>query len=249
MSAAGPIRAAALPPARPEPAWPAPGGLTPAPPGAERPPPRPRADARCRRSASSGDRHPDPALLPKQRHRLELEPVVVHRAARPGAGNTSVRSLGSSAHRRSVSHRAAPPRNPRTHRGRPAAFRRRWPRRARRPATDTAASSPSGSPPTESTSNQAGGSWRGRGHDRELDARWRRGAGDHRQTRSVDRLGAIPSTSRPTRSGAASSRACLMASSSVTDEAEQSEQLPRRWIRATPSSSESSSTLPPWDSM
>ena len=40
--------------------------------------------------------------------------------------------------------------------------------------------------------------------------------------------GATPSTSRPSRSGAASSSACLIASSSVTDEAEQSEQLPRR---------------------
>ncbi len=61
--------------------------------------------------------------------------------------------------------------------------------------------------------------------------------------------GATPSTSRPSRSGAASSSACLIASSSVTDDAEQSEQLPRRWIRATPCSSDSSSTLPPCDSM
>ena len=61
--------------------------------------------------------------------------------------------------------------------------------------------------------------------------------------------GATPSTSSPSRSGAASSSACLMASSSVTAEAEQSEQLPRRWMVATPSCSDNSSTLPPWDSM
>ncbi len=60
---------------------------------------------------------------------------------------------------------------------------------------------------------------------------------------------ATPSTSRCSRSGAASSSACLIASSSVTAEAAQSEQLPRRLMRATPSSSDSSSTLPPWDSM
>ena len=43
--------------------------------------------------------------------------------------------------------------------------------------------------------------------------------------------GATPTTSSPSRSGAASSSACLIASSSVTADAEQSEQLPCRWIR------------------
>src|SRR6476646_2005034 len=64
-----------------------------------------------------------------------------------------------------------------------------------------------------------------------------------------DCFSSTPSTSRPSRSGAACSSACLMASSSVTADAEQSEQLPSRRSRATPSDSDSSSTLPPCDSM
>ncbi len=59
----------------------------------------------------------------------------------------------------------------------------------------------------------------------------------------------MPSTSMPSRSGAVSSSAVLIASSSVDEEAGQPSQLPSRRIRATPSSRETSSTLPPWDSM
>ena len=59
----------------------------------------------------------------------------------------------------------------------------------------------------------------------------------------------IPSTSIPSRSGAASSRACRTASSSVDEDARHDLQLPWRRSFATPSSIPSSSTLPPWDSM
>ncbi len=58
-----------------------------------------------------------------------------------------------------------------------------------------------------------------------------------------------PSTTSPSRSGAASSSACLMASSRVEAEAGQPSQLPSRRMVATPSAIPSSSTLPPWDSM
>ena len=60
---------------------------------------------------------------------------------------------------------------------------------------------------------------------------------------------ATPSTSRPSRSGAASSSASLIASSSVAAEAGQPWQWPTSLRCATPSSSRSSCTSPPCDSM
>src|SRR5262249_2268530 len=58
--------------------------------------------------------------------------------------------------------------------------------------------------------------------------------------------GAIaPSTSIPSRSGAASSSACSIASSSVEADAGQPSQLPFRRSHAKPFSSETSSTSPP----
>src|SRR6202035_1631338 len=107
--------------------------------------------------------------------------------------------------------------------------------RRSRPATPTAARPPSSSVATDSTSNHEGGA----GGAEVITGSSIPDGGAEPVTMGSDGpavlCAAIPSTSSPARSGAASSSACLIASSSVTDEAEQSEQLPRRWIRATPS--------------
>ena len=190
---------------------------------------------------------PDAPVLAQQRDRLELDALVVHRAPGPGQEERPSHCRHASAPAAS-SRRPARRHSRRRRRGTRAACRRRWRPRAGAPAASRAASVPSATAAAQSSSNHAGGA--GAGTSRSA-ARARLGAEPVTIGSAAPPIvwGATPSTSRPSRSGAASSSACLIASSSVTDDAEQSEQLPRRWIRATPFSSESSSTLPPWDSM
>ena len=92
--------------------------------------PRPRrrsAGGRWPSPAHPRERHLDAALLAQQRHRLELQPVVVHRAPGARQEERALAAVGSAARPRqapAVVERAAALRAAR--RDRPAACRRRW---------------------------------------------------------------------------------------------------------------------------
>ena len=180
----------------------------------------------------SSQRDPDLLLLAQQRDRLELEVVVVHRAARLRQEVAAPAARAARAHRRPARRRPACRRSPRRCCGRRAASRprsrrtaARRPRRRRRPTRAARCSSVC----------QPGAPFI-----------WTSGSGIPLISGASS---TTPSTSMPSRSGAASSSAWRTASSSVDDDARHDLQLPSRRSFATPSSIPSSSTLPPCDSM
>ncbi len=183
----------------------------------------------------SRDRDPHAAVLLEQRHRRELQ-VLAERPARRAAARTGVEQPGQVEQPVvELAPGAAARRSPRTRCGRRAACRRR----SRRS---------SGTPPTATCV-----SVRCRGRRRAADrptSVWPVGACPTSGSSFPSARGSTsPSTSIPSRSGAASSSASRIASSSVDDDAAQPSQPPSSRRCATLPSSRTSSTPPPCDSM
>ena len=188
-----------------------------------------------RRHAATATLH-SAAVLAQQRHRLELEPVLAHAAARQ-------RQLEAARARRAVQRAAAEV----------AVVERRAAARAavavgEQVAGDVGDHERLARPPTCRSPRRASAS---RG-PRASSSRSTGGPPPDIGSSKPPSAGAgavTPSTSIPSRSGAASCSACSIASSIVDADAGQPSQEPSSRSRATPSSIPSSSTLPPWDSM
>ena len=222
--------------------------------------PPPRRDHRVELSAHRrpppSDRHSQPAGL-EQRDRPAAGAARCRRRGPRAAGRTRSRSSRSEACRRRARRRRAAPRTTRTRRRTRAASRRRWRARAprhRRRARGAHPGTGSLERSTETHRDERSGSDVGScGPEcttRQFERRLRSRSAPSGVPRRRGAPGSVtPWTSRPARSGACSSSACLIASSSVARDAAQPLQLPCRTSLATPSSIPISSTLPPWDSM